>query len=204
MKSTCGCHSHLNKHIQDCTKVKWIPSHKTSLEWLHCLWLREWYKAAVCLKTTTTILILQITAEFIVIDFVENLNKTLMGLDGQLVRLATTMNFHSLLNYHATCTLMLPKSKLFFFTENRTSRVEKNRTKIRMKIVCKHWLFKRWMALSTGEITIDWIVQLVSLILIWRIAIYPMDTAIHFLNNWACSLNLILWKLRFKFYQKMR
>ena len=65
-----------------------------------------------------------------------------MGLDGQLVRLATTMNFHSLLNYHATCTLMLPKSKLFFFTENRTSRVEKNKTKIRMKIVCKHWLFK--------------------------------------------------------------
>ena len=57
---------------------------------------------------------LQITAEFIVIDFVENLNKTLMGLDGQLVRLATKMNFHSLLNYHATCTLMLPKSKLIF------------------------------------------------------------------------------------------
>ena len=66
-----------------------------------------------------------------------------MGLDGQLVRLATKMNFHSLVNYHATCTLMLPKSKLIFFTENRTSRVEKNTTKIRMKIVCKHWLFKR-------------------------------------------------------------
>ena len=139
----------------------------------------------------------QITAEFIAIDFVGNLNKTLMGLDGQLVRLATKMNFHSPLNYNATCTLMLPKSKLIFFTENRTSRVEKNTTKIRMKIVCKHWLFKRWMALSTGEIAIDWIVQLVSLILIQRIVIYLMDTAIHVLNNRACSLNLILWKLRF-------
>lgn len=37
-----------------------------------------------------------------------------MGLGGQLVRLATKMNFHSLLNYNATCTLMLPKSKLIF------------------------------------------------------------------------------------------
>ena len=37
-----------------------------------------------------------------------------MGLGGQLVRLVTKMNFHSLLNYHATCTLMLPKSKLIF------------------------------------------------------------------------------------------
>ena len=53
-------------------------------------------------------------AEFIVIDFVENLNNTLMGLDGELVRLAPKMNFHSLLNYHATSRLMLPKSKLIF------------------------------------------------------------------------------------------
>ena len=76
-----------------------------------------------------------------------------MGLGGQLVRLAIKMNFHSLLNYHATCTLMLPKSKLIYFTENRTSQVEKNTTKI---------------------------------------VIYLMDTAIHVLNNRACSLNLIL------------
>ena len=65
-------------------------------------------------------------AEFIVIDFVENLNKTLMGLDGQLVRLATKMNFHSLLNYHATCTLMLPKSKLIFL--QKTEQVEWRKT----------------------------------------------------------------------------
>ena len=140
---------------------------------------------------------LQITAEFIVIDFVGNLNKTLMGLDEQLVRLATKMNFHSLLNYHATCTLMSPKSKLIFFTENRTSRVEKNTTKIRMKMDCRNWLFKSWIVLSTGKITIHGIAQLVSLILIRWIVIYLMDTAIHVLNNRACSLNLILWKLRF-------
>ena len=97
---------------------------------------------------------LQIMAEFIVIDFVGNLNKTLMGLDEQLVRQATKMNFHSPLNYNATCTLMLPKSKLFFFTENRTSRVEKNTTKIRMKMDCRNWLFKSWIVLSTGKITI--------------------------------------------------
>ena len=131
-------------------------------------------------------------AEFIVIDFVGNLNKTLMGLDEQLVRLATKMNFHSPLNYNATCTLMLPKSKLIFFTENRTSRVEKNTTKIRMKMDCRNWLFKSWIVLSTGKITIHGIAQLVSLILIRRIVIYPMDTAIHVLNNRACSLNLIL------------
>ena len=140
---------------------------------------------------------LQITAEFIVIDFVGNLNKTLMGLDEQLVRLATKMNFHSPLNYNATCTLMLPKSKLVFFTENRTSRVEKNTTKIRMKMDCRNWLFKSWIVLSTGKITIHGIAQLVSLILIRRIVIYLMDKSIHVLNNRACSLNLILWKLRF-------
>ena len=42
-----------------------------------------------------------------------------MGLGGQLVRLTIKMNFHSLLNYHATCTLMLPKSKLFFLQKTR-------------------------------------------------------------------------------------
>ena len=98
-------------------------------------------------------------AEFIVIDFVGNLNKTLMGLDEQLVRLATKMNFHSPLNYNATCTLMLPKSKLIFFTENRTSREEKNTTKIRMKMDCRNWLFKSWIVLSTGKITIHGIAQ---------------------------------------------
>ena len=88
-----------------------------------------------------------------------------MGLDEQLVRLATKMNFHSLLNYNATCTLMLPKSKLIYFTENRTSQVEKNTTKIRMKMDCRNWLFKSWIVLSTGKITIHGIAQLVSLIL---------------------------------------
>ena len=69
---------------------------------------------------------LQITAEFIVIDFVGNLNKTLMGLDEQLVRQATKMNFHSPLNYNVTCTLMLPKSKFFFL--QKTEQVEWRKT----------------------------------------------------------------------------
>ena len=32
---------------------------------------------------------------------------------------------------------------------------------------------------------IHWIIQLVSLILIHWIAIYPVDSAIHLLNNWG-------------------
>ena len=46
-------------------------------------------------------------------------------------------------------------------------------------------LFKRWITLSTGQITIHWILQLVSLLLIQWIAIYPVDSAIHRLNNWG-------------------
>ena len=46
-------------------------------------------------------------------------------------------------------------------------------------------LFKRWIALSTGEITIHWITQLVLLVFIRWIVIYPVDSAIHRLNNWG-------------------
>ena len=46
-------------------------------------------------------------------------------------------------------------------------------------------LFKRWITLSTGQITIHWILQLVLLLLIQWIAIYPVDSAIHRLNNWG-------------------
>ena len=46
-------------------------------------------------------------------------------------------------------------------------------------------LLKRQIALSTGQIAIQWIVQLVSLILIYWIEIYPMDSAIQLLNNWG-------------------
>ena len=50
-----------------------------------------------------------------------------MGLGGQLVRLATKMNFHSPLNYNATCTLMLPKSKFnFFYRKQNKSSGEKH------------------------------------------------------------------------------
>ena len=45
------------------------------------------------------------------------------------------------------------------------------------------WLFKRWIALSIGEITIQWIASLISVILILWIVIYPVGTAIQRLNN---------------------
>ena len=44
-------------------------------------------------------------------------------------------------------------------------------------------LFKRWIALCNGWISIQWIVQSVLLILIRWIVIYPMDSAIQRLNN---------------------
>ena len=39
-------------------------------------------------------------------------------------------------------------------------------------------LFKKWIALPTGKMSIQWIVQMASLILIHWIEIYPMDSAI--------------------------
>ena len=46
-------------------------------------------------------------------------------------------------------------------------------------------LLKRWIILSIGYISIQWIAQLVFLILIvWRV-IYPVDSAIQCLNNWS-------------------
>ena len=48
---------------------------------------------------------------------------------------------------------------------------------------CRPRLFKRWMAPSTGLKSIQWKVQLVSLILIHWIVIYPVDSAIQLLNN---------------------
>ena len=39
---------------------------------------------------------------------------------------------------------------------------------------------------------IQWIVQLVSLILIYWIKIYPMDSAIQLLNNWGLEVMFLL------------
>ena len=50
--------------------------------------------------------------------------------------------------------------------------------------------FKRWIALSTGYKSIQWITQLVSLILIRWIVIYPVDSAIQRLNNWGKTSNV--------------
>ena len=46
-------------------------------------------------------------------------------------------------------------------------------------------LFERLIVLSTGQISIQRIMQLVSLILIHRIGIYPWDSALQRLNNWG-------------------
>ena len=46
-------------------------------------------------------------------------------------------------------------------------------------------LFKRWIALSSGYISIQWIVQLVPLILTCWIVIYRVDSAVQLLNNWG-------------------
>ena len=44
-------------------------------------------------------------------------------------------------------------------------------------------MFERWIALSTEKITIQWITQLVFVLLISLIAIYPVDSATQLLNN---------------------
>ena len=51
-------------------------------------------------------------------------------------------------------------------------------------------LFKGWIALSTGQISIQWILQLVSPIVIPWIMIYPVDSAIQHLNNRGLKANL--------------
>ena len=42
-------------------------------------------------------------------------------------------------------------------------------------------------AIQQIKISIQWIAQLISLILIGWIVIYPMDSTIHLLNNWSLS-----------------
>ena len=49
--------------------------------------------------------------------------------------------------------------------------------------VCKG--FKRWVVPSFEEVCIQWTTQLVSLIPIRWIVIYPLDSAIQCLNNWV-------------------
>ena len=49
-------------------------------------------------------------------------------------------------------------------------------------------LFKRWIALSTGQITIQRISIRETNCAIQRIEIYPVDSLIHLLNNWGQDL----------------
>jgi len=46
-------------------------------------------------------------------------------------------------------------------------------------------LFKRWIALSTGKIIIQWISVLEINCIIYWVEIYPMDSATQLLNNWG-------------------
>ena len=46
-------------------------------------------------------------------------------------------------------------------------------------------LFKRQIALTTTQISIQWIAQLVSLIFFQWMVIYPMDSSIQLLKNWG-------------------
>ena len=52
-------------------------------------------------------------------------------------------------------------------------------------LVTRPWSFKGWITLSTGCNSIWWIMLFVSLALIHRIAIYPLDSVICLLYNWA-------------------
>ena len=50
-------------------------------------------------------------------------------------------------------------------------------------LISRPWLFKCWVALSTRQKSIQWIVQLVSLIFICWIVIHPVGSTIQCLNN---------------------
>ena len=52
-------------------------------------------------------------------------------------------------------------------------------------------MFEGWIALSTGEIIIHWITQLVLLVFIHWIVIYPVDSIIHLLNNRGLVLDRV-------------
>ena len=49
-------------------------------------------------------------------------------------------------------------------------------------------LFKHWIALSTGRVTIQWIIIWKTICIMHCIEIYPVGSAIHFLNNWGQML----------------
>ena len=52
-------------------------------------------------------------------------------------------------------------------------------------LLTRPWSFEGWITLSTGCNSIWWIMPFVSLALIHRIAIYPLDSVICLLYNWA-------------------
>ena len=55
--------------------------------------------------------------------------------------------------------------------------------------ITRSWLFKSWIALSTGQTTIRWISITKTNCVIYWIVIYPVDSAIHLQNNWGQVCN---------------
>ena len=62
-----------------------------------------------------------------------------------------------------------------------------------LPMLVKYWLglFKRWIALSTGQVTIQRISIRETNCAIQWIEIYPVDSLIHLLNNWGLDLMMM-------------
>ena len=68
-------------------------------------------------------------------------------------------------------------------------------------------LFKSWITLSTGQITIQWIAWFVLLTFIHWIVIYPVDSVIQPWNNWGLMFgkrNVQQSKIKFRTYLSSR
>ena len=61
-------------------------------------------------------------------------------------------------------------------------------------------LFRRWIVLYTGEITIQWITLLGFVLLIHWIVIYPVDSTIQLLINRILLWKTLFYQLQYKSY----
>ena len=72
---------------------------------------------------------------------------------------------------------------LWFAKKTRQLEIKPKRIVTCSYAVSRVWCRLHVFAFSSGYITMQWITQLVLLMLIHWIAIYPVDSAIHLLNN---------------------
>lgn len=82
------------------------------------------------------------------------------------------------------CNAIINQSRNSFWTSISYMIASKRETKTKTKTVFYNsWsqLFKGWIVLST----VQWITQLLLIVLICWIGIYPVDSTIHLLNNWG-------------------